>query len=176
MIAIHVLIALTGIYLSGSRTVMVMTIVVFFMLLILKKELRKYSILCVGGFVILAAVLTFGGYGKGIYDRLLSMGGNASTFWGRLLYDRDAIKMIVTHPFGMGYYGYYFVQQEMQTGVYSVVSVHNEFLQIMLDIGIVPALLIYGAVIRSLLSENTSERDRVILDRKSTRLNSSHIH
>lgn len=163
MIAIHILIALTGIYLSGSRTVMVMTIVVFFMLLILKKELRKYSILCVGGFVILAAVLTFGGYGKGIYDRLLSMGGNASTFWGRLLYDRDAIKMIVTHPFGMGYYGYYFVQQEMQTGVYSVVSVHNEFLQIMLDIGIVPALLIYGAVIRSLLSENTSERDRVIL-------------
>lgn len=163
MIAIHVLIALTGIYLSGSRTVMVMTIVVFFMLLILKKELRKYSILCVGGFVILAAVLAFGGYGKEIYDRLLSMGGNASTFWGRLLYDRDAIKMIVTHPFGMGYYGYYFVQQEMQTGVYSVVSVHNEFLQIMLDIGIVPALLIYGAVIRSLLSENTSERDRVIL-------------
>jgi len=163
MIAIHILIALTGIYLSGSRTVMVMTIVVFFMLLILKKELRKYSILCVGGFVILAAVLAFGGYGKGIYDRLLSMGGNASTFWGRLLYDRDAIKMIVTHPLGMGYYGYYFVQQEMQKGVYSVVSVHNEFLQIMLDIGIVPAVLMYGAVIRSLLSENTSERDKVIL-------------
>ena len=163
MTVIHIFIALTGIYLSGSRTVMVLTILVFFLLLILRKELRKYSVLCVGVFVILVGILAFLGYGKGIYDRLLSMAGNASTFWGRLLYDRDAVKMIVTHPLGMGYYGYYFVQQEMQTGVYSVVSVHNELLQIMLDIGIVPAFLVYGAILRSLLAKDISERNRIIL-------------
>lgn len=163
MTVIHIFITLTGIYLSGSRTVMVLTILVFFLLLILRKELRKYSVLCVGVFVILVGILAFLGYGKGIYDRLLSMAGNASTFWGRLLYDRDAVKMIVTHPLGMGYYGYYFVQQEMQTGVYSVVSAHNELLQIMLDIGIVPAFLVYGAILRSLLAKGISERNRIIL-------------
>lgn len=163
MLVVHILAALIGIYLSGSRTVMALAVATFFLLFLFKKELRKYAALCVGIFLIAVMILAFCGFGEGIYRRLLVLAGNASTFWGRLLYDRDALQMIAAHPFGMGYYGYYFVQQEMQTGVYSVVNVHNEFLQIMLDIGIVPAILMYGAILRSMLSKNTSERNKVVL-------------
>lgn len=155
--------ALAGIYLSGSRTVVVLAVLAAFLVFISKKELRKYGILGLGFFVILVAILAFCGYGAEIFSRFVSMTENASTFWGRLLYARDGVKIIAAHPFGMGYYGYYFVQQEMQTGVYSVVNAHNEFLQIMLDIGILPALLMYGAIIRSVISKNVPERNRLIL-------------
>lgn len=159
----HTLTAMLGIYLSGSRTVIVLSAMALFILLISKKEMRKYGSMCIVFFtlVILGSILC--GYGKEIIGRLIFMSENASTFWGRLLYDWDAIKMIIAHPFGMGYYGYYFMQQEMQTGVYSVVNVHNEFFQIMLDIGIVPALVIYGAIFKSLLSKSISARNRLIL-------------
>lgn len=160
---IHIVIALLGIYLSGSRTVMVLAACTVLLVLILKKELRKYGILCLLVFVILMTVLAFCGYGDGIISRMLPTAKNSSTFWGRLLYAQDAVKMIVAHPFGMGYYGYYFVQQEIQTGVYSVVNVHNGLLQIMLDIGVLPALLLYGAIIRSIISNKLSVRNRVIL-------------
>lgn len=163
MWVVHIFAALFGIYLSGSRTVMVLSLFTVFLVFLLRKELRKYAVLGLGFFIVLVLVLAFCGLGAGILSRLTSMAENASTFWGRLLYDRDAIKMIAAHPFGMGYYGYYFVQQEMQTGVYSVVNVHNEFFQIMLDIGIAPALLIYGAIIRSVISKEISERNRLIL-------------
>ena len=163
MLVVHMLAALVGIYLSGSRTVMALAVATIFLLFLFKKELRKYAVLCVGIFLIMVMILAVCGFGEGIYRRLLVLAGNASTFWGRLLYDRDALQIIAAHPFGMGYYGYYFVQQEMQTGVYSVVNVHNEFLQIMLDIGIIPAILMYGSIVRSILSKNIPERNRVIL-------------
>ncbi len=163
MLVIHMLAALVGIYLSGSRTVMALAAATFFLLFLFKKELRKYALLCVGIFLAAVVVLAFCGFGAGIYQRILAVAGNASTFWGRLLYDQDALRIIAAHPFGMGYYGYYFVQQEMQTGVYSVVNAHNEFLQIMLDVGIVPAILMYGAILRSILSRDMPERNRVVL-------------
>lgn len=159
----HVSVGLLGIYFSGSRTVFVLAVIAILVVLISKKELRRYGILGFLAFAGAAAILGLCGYGFGIITRLVSQMENASTFWGRLLYDRDAVKMIVSHPFGMGYYGYYFVQQEMQTGVYSVVSVHNELLQIMLDIGILPAVLLYGAIGRSLMSGHIPKRNRLIL-------------
>lgn len=159
----HTAIALVGIYLSGSRTVIVLTAFALLFISILKKRLRPYSLLGLGLFIIVIAVLFFYGYESGIAARLISTAKNASTFWGRLLYFKDALKLIMAHPFGMGYYGYYFIQSEIQTGVYSVVNVHNEFLQIILDIGILPAFLIYGAILHSLTSKNISERNRLIL-------------
>lgn len=64
-----------------------------------------------------------------------------STMYGRLLYLADAAKMLVRHPFGMGYLGYYYIQGAEQTGVYHVRFVHNDFVQAGLDYGI-PALLL----------------------------------
>ncbi|MCU6687666.1 O-antigen ligase family protein [Dorea acetigenes] len=164
--AVHCLIALFGIYLSGSRTVFALMLLCILLLLAWKKENRKYLFLCVGIFTAVLAVI-FAVGGSGLMERLTTLSDQASTFWGRLLYARDAVVMIAKYPFGMGYYGYYFVQQEMQTGVYSVVSVHNEFLQLILDVGIFPAICFYGAILKSLFDrrkQGTEKlRDKLVL-------------
>lgn len=76
---------------------------------------------------------------------------------------KDAAGMILTHPFGLGYYGYHYLQTSCQTGVYSVVSVHNELLQLLLDVGILPAILFYGMLVKSCISKNVSGRNRLLL-------------
>lgn len=163
MCVVHIFVALAGIYLSGSRTVLVLAVFAILLIFVSRRELLKYGAIGLGLVIAFAVILALCGYGTGIFSRFVSMAGNSSTFWGRLLYARDALRIIIKHPFGMGYYGYYFVQQEMQTGVYSVVNVHNEFLQLMLDIGILPAFLMYGAILRSVLSKTIPERNRMIL-------------
>ena len=86
----------------------------------------------------------------GNYDvvgRYLTSSLSSSTFIGRFLYFRDAIPQILTHPLGFGYLGYRSVQGSFQSGVYSIVHIHNDLLQIMLDIGWIPAIVCLIAVI-----------------------------
>lgn len=75
-----------------------------------------------------------------------------STFFGRLLYARDALPVILRHPLGLGYTGYYWLQGSFQTGVYSVRHVHNELLQLLLDVGWIPAGLFLWAMVQSFRS------------------------
>lgn len=86
-----------------------------------------------------------------------------STGYGRLLYYKDALRAILHHPFGMGYYGYYFMQGEIQTGVYSVVNVHNELLQIALDVGIFPMVFVIIFVAKYFKSPKNKLLGKVIL-------------
>lgn len=153
--------AVAGILLSGSRMVYLLFILTVVLLLIHKKEIRKIVIAVIGVGILVILADMFLGEGN-IIHRIMSITTNSSTFLGRILYWKDAVGIILKHPFGTGYYGYYYLQQEVQTGVYSVVNVHNELLQFMLDMGIVPALIIYGNLIRLIVkSENT--RDKIIL-------------
>ena len=55
------------------------------------------------------------------------------------------------------------MQQEIQIGVYSVVNVHNELLQFMLDAGVISALLFYGCVLKSIFSHGTCMRNKLVL-------------
>lgn len=160
---IHILIALLGIGLSGSRIVIVLAVFSFLILAVSQKGFRKYGILCVAVFAFLSFVLVLCGLGEEVIKRLSSIENASISFKGRLLYGQDAVKIIADHPFGLGYYGFYFLQKEVQSGVYSVVNVHNEFVQMMLDIGILPALVLYGALIRSLISKGISARERLVL-------------
>ena len=121
-----------GIILSGSR-------IVFFLLLAVPALLGS----------ILYALLT--GSRESI-GRFLTSSFTASEFVGRLLYARDAIPVILRHPLGLGYTGYRCLQGSFQTGVYSVQHVHHEFLQLLLDVGWVPAGLFLWALRRSLCS------------------------
>lgn len=59
--------------------------------------------------------------------------------------------------------GYYYVQRSVQTGVYSVMYVHNEFLQLLLDIGWVPGLLFIAAVFKAIFFGKKPFCNRVIL-------------
>lgn len=153
---------LCGIFMSGSRTVFILTAMTALALILLKREIRcvmlPFLALCF--FAVVAAGVWAGGNS---ILRLFQISANSSTFLGRILYARDSVPLILRYPFGLGYYGYYFMQQEIQTGVYSVVSVHNELLQFMLDTGVIPALLFYGCVLRSIFSHGTCMRNKLVL-------------
>lgn len=157
----YAVISLFGIIMSGSRTVLLLMIILGIVFCLRNRMSKKILIAIAGIVILLIAFLWITGLGKTVIIRIFST--NGSTFWGRLLYMKDALKIIITHPFGLGYYGYHYLQTSYQTGVYSVVNVHNELLQIMLDIGIIPAILFYGILIRSCISKNVNRRNKIIL-------------
>lgn len=153
-----------GIFQSGSRTVFVMLIVMMVILCICKRE-RKIWLGLWGAFAICIAwsliVPMFGG--NDATDRYLLTSINSNTLMGRLLYYADALKIIVKHPLGLGYGGYHAVQGAYQTGYYDVKYVHNSLLQLFLDVGWIPALLMCWAIIRSFFSRGTTLTQRLLL-------------
>ena len=154
---LQVVILLFGIYKSGSLTVYILTAAACVLLFIIKKDDRK--LIGLGMVVAVLGVVIF--IATGLLD--LDMALKSSTFTGRLLYYKDALPVIVSHPFGLGYYGYFFVQPGIQTGVYSVLNVHNELLQLMLDVGVVPAVFFYGVIIRQLVIKEQSARNKLVI-------------
>lgn len=151
---------LAGIYLTGSRTVYIITALALLAMVIFSglKKIQKL-ILCVGGAgAVGAAVLILGG-------RFSEIDLTSSTFLGRLLYYKDGLEIIGDHPFGMGYHGYFFVEKQAQSGVYNILNIHNEVLQLILDIGLIPALFFFGVfiyyVVRAIRQKN--RRNAVVL-------------
>lgn len=59
--------------------------------------------------------------------------------------------------------GYYYIQQSIQTGVYSVMFIHNDFLQLLLDVGWIPCLLFVVGIIKSFFRKGNSAGKRIIL-------------
>lgn len=156
---------LFGILYSGSRIVFVFTLLSALALIFIAKDKKIKLILPIGSVLALAGVglyvLISGG--AGIFERFLTPFTQSSTLNGRILYTLDMLPVVLRHPFGMGYMGYFYFQQSVQTGVYSVMYVHNELLQFMLDIGWIPSLLFYGAVVRVILKKHTPSYERLIL-------------
>jgi len=151
-----------GIMLSGSRAVLLLSAVaIIIALIITKKQLVITAISVIAGLGI--------GYGLLLLSKSSTVGHvqelttGASTYIGRLLYWKDALPQIFRNPFGLGHLGYYYSQSGFQTGVYSVRAVHNDFLQLMLDIGWIPAVLALIAIIKSVVSKNVSAMEKVFL-------------
>ena len=138
----------SGVFLSGSRTVMVMLFLTVIAVLFTRRSKKvKFITGVISGSLLLISALYVvftGNYAS--VGRYLTTSFTQSTFLGRLLYIKDALPIIAKHPFGLGYYGYYFLQGSFQTGVYSVINIHNDFLQIFLDIGWIPAGVVIFAV------------------------------
>lgn len=129
---------------TGSRTAFVMLCGYLLFCLVRYKGRNKYVLLVFMG--ALGAIWAITESGGNLYSigRFLKLSTNASTFQGRLLYWEDAVRMLLKHPFGLGYMGYFYLQQAEQTGVYSVRFVHNEWLQWVLDYGIVAGIGLVG--------------------------------
>lgn len=156
-----------GIVLSGSRTVFIMTAFVFAYILI--SQIHKKKVPWKPAVIMLAAVMLallfnmITGMNVVSHVTKTASGNGASTFWGRLLYYKDALPVVLEHPFGMGYLGYYFTQGSFQYGVYTVRWVHSDILQILLDVGWIPALLMIAAIIRALVSKNCTVMQKGML-------------
>lgn len=130
------LLLIAGVFATGSRTVFI--VLCGYLLYCFMKSGGKNKALIIfmatAGSII-CFTMVFGQALSGL-GRFINIDINASTFQGRLLYWEDAVKMLLKHPFGLGYMGYFYLQQAEQTGVYSVRFVHNEWLQCLLDYGI----------------------------------------
>ena len=128
---------LIGIILSGSRTVFILLFLFIIYYVIIAKE-KKYKIMAGISALLVCA-------GAGVYvlvtgntdtvGRFLTTSLSSSTFVGRFLYFKDVFPQIIRHPLGLGYMGYFYSQPSFQTGVYTVNHVHNDLLQILIDIG-----------------------------------------
>lgn len=154
---------MTGILLSGSRTVMALTIVICIILAVYNKKIRLSMGIFLG--VTVLAVGIYVGITGEVQNigRLVTASVHSSTFIGRILYIKDALPLLLEYPFGMGYLGYYFIEPSIQTGLYSVRYIHNDYLQLALDIGIMSAVL-FGIVLwKNILSKKRSAADRLLL-------------
>lgn len=154
-----------GIMYAGSRTVFVLLILSVVGLLVFSKNKKlKFTVFCISAVVfsviIAVALLTGNFYSIG---RFFTISLKESTFVGRLLYYYDALPVILRNPLGLGYEGYYYMQGSFQTGVYSVRFVHNDFLQMLLDIGWLPTGVFVAAIIKAFFGKGTSFRRRMLI-------------
>ena len=154
-----------GIILSGSRTVFFLLLAVFLVFFFTDKS--KQSRLHI---LILATLALFGSVlyvlltgNRGSIGRFLTASLTSSELVGRLLYARDALPVILRHPLGLGYTGYRCLQGSFQTGVYSVQHVHNELLQLLLDVGWIPAALFLWALWRGFRSREGGLCRKILL-------------
>ena len=88
---------------------------------------------------------------------------SSSEFLTRFLYYEDALSQIIKHPCGLGHQGWWTIQPVIQTGVYDCQYVHSAPLQIMLDVGILPCILLVILIIKTLFDKKVSSMEKVIL-------------
>lgn len=154
---------IAGILLTGSRTVFVMLAAFTVYVMITNKTLRwKIAALSV---VIVSAGGVYAFF-TGDYQnvgRFFTTSFRSSTLLGRLLYNIDGLHLLKEHLFGVGYLGYYFMQPKIQTGVYSTMFVHNDWLQTALDAGILALSALLLIVIRSVCSKTVSKRNKLVI-------------
>ena len=158
-------IILFGIMYSGSRTVFALMLVSVFVIIILNKNKKFKIILLTATVTIISVALIYALLTDNFrtIGRFLTVSLQESTFVGRLLYFRDAFPVILRHPFGMGYMGYYYYQHSIQTGVYTVKFIHNDFLQLLLDIGWIPVIIFVVAILKPFFKKGTSLQKRLLL-------------
>lgn len=150
-----------GILLCGSRSVFALLIFTIVFLLLRKKIEKKaifLSILFAVTFCLVSVLFI-----DLDMERLLEFTLNSSTLNGRFLYWRDASEMIIKHPFGLGYMGYYFWQPQFQTGNYVTKFVHNDILQTALDAGVAAAVSLCVMITANICDCKNEEKKRIIL-------------
>lgn len=162
---VFVLLLIILLLFTGSRAVFILAVFSNVLIIFFRKGRKNKIILCTVLAALVLAVLLLLPLLKSneIFSRYFTISFGESTFVGRLLYYADAFPVILKHPFGLGYMGYYYIQQSIQTGVYSVMFIHNDFLQLLLDVGWIPCLLFVVGIIKSFFRKGNSAGKRIIL-------------
>lgn len=153
---------LGGILYTGSRTAFVIAALANLAMLLAAAKKKLSAVLITAGTALCVGVVIFLFRDNPVIGRYLRFSLSESTFTGRLLYVTDAIPLLFKYPFGMGYMGYSFVQQSVQTGLYSVTYVHNDLMQLLLDIGWLPVLFFAGALLRWFFKKDVPAKRKVI--------------
>ena len=159
-----VILALTGgIFYSGSRIVLSLFLVsnIAMLFICLPKKGRipmaisLFSLLLVGFLLALDE--------NSVLNRYQIVSLMKTSLVDRALYMLDSLPLLLKYPFGMGYMGYFYAQKTAQTGIYATTFVHNDFLQVFLDIGWIPGLLLMASLVRWFLKKNISPADKILV-------------
>lgn len=158
-------ILIAGIFLSGSRTVwfLLLFLILFLCIYFRKKEILLPIVAVFAGMIVIGIFARMVNDQADGIGRFLTTSFQSSTLLGRLLYMKDALAEILRNPFGLGYLGYYYKQGSFQTGVYSVRYVHNDILQIFLDVGWIPGVLFIVCLGKCMLSKRTVVMKKILL-------------
>lgn len=138
------LLLLFGIVASGSRSALLLLAGLLVFRLVRRRPEKGFW-LAVLGVAVLSAGCALVGNGW-VFARFARPEA-FSTLWGRLLYMKDGLHLLAEHPLGVGYLGWFYLQRMVQTGVYNVRFVHNDWLQLALDYGLPAALAAGGWVL-----------------------------
>ena len=159
-----IIVDLLGIYVCGSRAVMVLAGVVIlagvFRVLKEHKNLKRLAVLLI---IAVAAVAIAQLLFKMDLDRVLKVSSYSNSMNERILYWKDAFSAMIRHPLGLGYMGYYFLQPQFQTGNYTTRFAHNDVLQFGLDAGILAAASFAVIFLSGIFAKKNKEVNRVIL-------------
>jgi len=133
---IQILILFIGILWTGARFILLLTLFGLFLFALTHKSARlPLCIAVVAGFAgILAAF--FIGIGSHNITRILSIVSTPRSLLERFVFWRDGWKLLLMHPLGLGYKGYAMAIYSIQSGHYVTQYVHNDWLQIAIDHGI----------------------------------------
>lgn len=150
-----------GIILCGSRSVFALLIFVI-IFLSLERNIEKKTIFCgvVSAGIFCLVLLVFIDLD---IERLLKFTWNSSTLNGRFLYWKDAVNMVIKHPSGLGYMGYFFMQPQFQTGNYVTRFVHNDILQAALDAGVFAAIAFCAMIFVNIGNQEIEKKKRIVL-------------
>lgn len=162
---LQIFILLVGILLTGSRTVFLLTILAFIIYLFVDKSIKEkikiFSILIIT--ILISLIIVWITNSFETVGRYLTISFNSSTLWGRIIYYKDALNLLKDNIFGYGYMGYSYIYRTVQTANYATKFVHNDFLQIALDYGIIPMIIFLGAIVYSVFSKKTDKLQKIIL-------------
>lgn len=154
-----------GVFLTGSRgVILLMTLAAVLGGIHAAVKSKKAIWAILAATVIIAAAFAASLLTKGaVLDRIRAISISSSSMNGRLLYWLDGIDILRAHPFGIGYGGYIYMQSAIQTGVYTVRYVHNDYLQAALDGGILAGVLLLVFVCISISRKGLSLRERTVM-------------
>lgn len=138
---------IASIYLTYSRSMYVIAFGAICLGLFLYRKKIKTLIPWMLMGILLGIGLSQFSFFQDSFSRVKATSIQVSEFQTRLIYYEDGIEMINENPFGLGYYGYFYLQRAYQSGVYFIKFIHNSLLQVALDIGILGALSFIGLIV-----------------------------
>lgn len=125
-----------GILWTGSRTVFLVFLLGIFLFGLQQKKARRPLLIITAGAIVLAAIVyAIAGANSGI-GRIATIFTSHRSLLERFVFWRDGLSVLLAHPLGLGYKGFTMVENTIQTGQYAVQYVHNDWLQIALDHGV----------------------------------------
>lgn len=151
-------ILICGIFLSGSRTGILLLMAALLSLTLLRRKISP-AVCC----ILIAGIFLLCGILWKSHERITFLGRDMGSLLIRILYYKDALPVILKHPFGLGYLGYRALETTFQTSRYTVSFVHSSLLQILLDVGWIPAFLYLFALGKTVCSRQIPDRKKGLL-------------